>query len=481
MKNILFRLIAFVIPFFLLTACLFEDEDTFDKSAALRMDEEIKANMALLTSSANGWWVDYYPEKNYAMGGYAMHWKFLADGTAQITCEAAVNGVPSAQAVSSLWDVKPELGSILSFDTYNDVLQHFCQPSQSDIDGLAGDYEFMIRSNVEAGNNLVITGRRNGNTLVMRPVAANDDVTGYLTRVNDFAAASVKNLNFDLYANGTAIGKATFSNVVAGGLTARTIAVQVAGATGEDGGSAEDASITLPYIFTANGFSLREPVKLQDVTVQNFEWNDEARKYVCTDAGVNAEWVCTDLLIPYSYEAFIGEFTMNYGATSPSPGTTANALNLTISADVVGESYIVKGLLLPEYESQYTIRMRYDETAGLMFDAQKLAGDGTIESWLAMAFYNGSGTVVRAVPAYASLKSTEFVMGTPANPFGTGYSFKLTDNSNRGYPNQPGYYAYGISFRTYAPGANGSGNGTALNIGSFSDNYRAYNITLTKK
>src|SRR5690606_19364435 len=358
MKRITIKLIGSVVPL-MMTACLFEEENIFDKSAALRMNEEIKADIALLTGAENCWLVDYYAEKNYAMGGYAMHWKFLPDGTVDIACEVAVNGVPARQPDNSFWDVKAEQAPVLSFDTYNRVLQHFCEPSQSDIDGLAGDYEFIIRRNVDMGDALVITGKRNGNKLIMRPVKAGEDPMDYLAKVKDFASSVITARNFDFYVNGQPIGTTLFTNGVKGGLSVRAIDVQTTLPSGTEGQEAVQDT-TVYFAFTPDGFRFNEPVRLGGSWVQHFVWNSEARKYVCTDEGVNMEWVCTDAPPQFNYQAFIGDFTLSYGGGGLATDETVfQELDVSIEADVQGESYRIRGLLLPEFEEEYAIYARY--------------------------------------------------------------------------------------------------------------------------
>ncbi len=305
MRTTIIRLVALMIPLFLTTACLFEEEDLFDKSSALRMDEEIKADIALLTAAPKGWLVDYYPESDYSMGGYAMHWKFMTDGTVTVACEAEVNGVPVAEVATSLWDVKPEQAPVLSFDTYNKVLQYFCEPSQADITGLGGDYEFIIRRNIEMGNNLVITGKRNGNRLVLRPVDADVDPATYLAQVKELSDGMAWNKNFTFYVNGDSIGYTSFSSGVAAGLTVRTIDMTVSSGDGDEGGEGSGEETTrLSFTYTPTGFRLNEPFLFRDVSMQNFSWDEEGRTFTCTDPGASMQWVCTDAGPPTFDEIF---------------------------------------------------------------------------------------------------------------------------------------------------------------------------------
>lgn len=63
MKRITIKLIGIVVPLMMMTACLFEEENIFDKSAALRMNEEIKADIASLPERRTAGWSIITPRK----------------------------------------------------------------------------------------------------------------------------------------------------------------------------------------------------------------------------------------------------------------------------------------------------------------------------------------------------------------------------------------------------------------------------------
>lgn len=297
MKTIItiIRSIALSIPCFLMSACLFEEEDIFDKPAALRMDEEIRTDMALLAGAPNGWFVDYYPESEYAMGGFAMHWMFNADGTVDVACEADVNGVPATESATSFWDVKPEQAPVLSFDTYNKVLQYFCEPSQSDITGLGGDYEFIIRRNIEMGDNMVVTGKRNGNRMILRRAAESVDPKAYLAQVKALSEEMVWNRNFTFYENGDSIGYLSFSAAQVAGLTFRKIEMTASSGSGQEGNDETgDNPKTLFFTYTPDGLRLNKEVLFRGVSMQNFVWDADTKTFTCTDPGATMQWVCTD-------------------------------------------------------------------------------------------------------------------------------------------------------------------------------------------
>ena len=65
------------------TSCLMEEKDLFDKTPAERMEAYLDEYQSILTSSENGWLLEYYAEENQSYGGYAYVLKFTtADVTA---------------------------------------------------------------------------------------------------------------------------------------------------------------------------------------------------------------------------------------------------------------------------------------------------------------------------------------------------------------------------------------------------------------
>ena len=57
-------------------SCLFEQKDIFPESSSERLQGYIEDVRTLLTTSENGWVMEYYPGTNQALGGYAYYLKF---------------------------------------------------------------------------------------------------------------------------------------------------------------------------------------------------------------------------------------------------------------------------------------------------------------------------------------------------------------------------------------------------------------------
>ena len=74
-KNIiLFLLMA--LPTLLLTSCLKDQEDLFTESASQRTTTYLAKAKKVLTSSENGWVLNYYPDREQSYGGTPFTMKF---------------------------------------------------------------------------------------------------------------------------------------------------------------------------------------------------------------------------------------------------------------------------------------------------------------------------------------------------------------------------------------------------------------------
>ena len=69
-----------------LSSCLKEEEDYFDKSASARIEEAVKNAISVLEGAENGWAVKYYPNPTQTFGGFNLFFKF-DDGTVTVSSE----------------------------------------------------------------------------------------------------------------------------------------------------------------------------------------------------------------------------------------------------------------------------------------------------------------------------------------------------------------------------------------------------------
>lgn len=97
----------------LLTSCLFDEEDLFDKSASERIEAAKQEAKTVLESAENGWHVRYFPSPTQEFGGYNLFFKF-SEGSVTVASEIESN--PSTTE-TSLYSFGEDLGVTLNFDT----------------------------------------------------------------------------------------------------------------------------------------------------------------------------------------------------------------------------------------------------------------------------------------------------------------------------------------------------------------------------
>ena len=153
-------------------ACSRDEENLFDKSAAVRAQEAIDNAFDVLTTAENGWEMAYFPNLEADSKGYNMVFKFNKNGNVSVT---AKNMATTANKIktdtASTWAVKSDYGPILTFDTYNDVFHAFSDPGNNGA-GMLGDYEFLI---LKATPELVLLkGKKHSAYSVMRPMKTTD-------------------------------------------------------------------------------------------------------------------------------------------------------------------------------------------------------------------------------------------------------------------------------------------------------------------
>lgn len=163
-----------------LQSCLFQEEDYFDDSSANRATADVKRCSELLEAAPNGWVMEYYVGKDYSLGGITLLCKF--DGQ-RVTMASQIAGAD--ETVSSLYSVKSEQATMLSFDTYNYLVHYFGQPQGSMADDpngtLGGDYEFVISD--ATADRIELKGKKYGNRIVMKAFSADQTWKQYLTRI----------------------------------------------------------------------------------------------------------------------------------------------------------------------------------------------------------------------------------------------------------------------------------------------------------
>lgn len=162
-----------------LQSCLFSEEDVFDESSANRATADVIKCQEILKEAPNGWKLEYYIGDNYSSGAITFLMKF--DGTqVQIACEAGTGDYVPGDKKTSLYQVKTEQSTMLTFDTYNPLLHSFSAPLGMNIN-LEGDYEFII---LEASpEKIILQGKKYKNIMEMTPMPEDEPWSTYLKNV----------------------------------------------------------------------------------------------------------------------------------------------------------------------------------------------------------------------------------------------------------------------------------------------------------
>lgn len=283
-KSLYILLLAFPL---LVTSCLLEEKDVFDKTPAERMDSFLAEYKTLLESSENGWLFEYYPEKNQSYGGYAYILKFK-DGNVTAYFQLA------EEAAVSTYKMTPDDGPVISFDTYNENLHFFAEPSASQYQGLQGDYEYNILGKSENGSEIYVKGRKSGNTLTLRKFAGEDPVAYFAAC--DAVYEGISAAKYDMTVDGTPTLSCSMSN--------QKLSFSVETKPATDEAPAEVSSVAMPYCYTDAGIRFYKPiewngVQYEELVYQNQSLVSEDGKLVIVKGKLTIE----DIVGAYSYTA----------------------------------------------------------------------------------------------------------------------------------------------------------------------------------
>lgn len=427
---------------FVMNGCLHDVQEIFDEPASIRMQNALAEYNDLLTSSANGWFADYYPEDNQKIGGYAMFLKFSSTGFVDISCEIPTN-VSAVQAETSQYELIADQGPVLSFSTYNPVLHYFSEPNSSDYDGLYGDYEFIVMK--ASQDTIEMKGKKHGNKLVLRRNKENVSPETYFSQVTSLEDILSEFGMFNFALNGNRIGMVAVID--------RTFSI------GYKNDNDEDETLSVSYTFTPTGIRLYEPFVFEGVTMQNFIWSTSEEKYVCSDPGVNAFF---DVYFPEDYELryseLIGTWRMQYHGTSTSVWDYAN---IEISQRKKNATYT---LTAPDI-LEFPIEVTFDAQKGIVSIFTHHAGiDETTGYTIRVCPYDRAAGYL-----YTNVGGIAGIIGKWNHDEGGERMITFEDNGR-----WQTYKANGLIVRLYE-GSTSRGNFTA-NIGG----HRFNDITITK-
>lgn len=247
----------------LLTSCLKDQENLFDKSSDQRAEEAIAADYKLLAGAEHGWLMQYFPSPYRTYGGYNIIMKFTADGQVTIASENDIietaSGVPGGfyHEANSYYKITQSAGIVLSFDTYNEVFHLFSTPDApiggETGKGLEGDYDFEFITT--SPDKIVLKGKKTSNYAVLTPMP-DDNWEGYFDNISKTKNQIVFN---------TAIGNIDNKEYT---MTIwhndRWVEIETA-----------DTLLEAPFCYNTDGIILYEPLEVGSKKIQTLKYDGE--------------------------------------------------------------------------------------------------------------------------------------------------------------------------------------------------------------
>lgn len=150
MKNLIYFCGMSLLACTTLSSCLFEEDDIFDESAALRGQHYTEKINSVLYTPENGWVMQYFPKADTK--GYNMFTRFFENGTVILTSDHEYmrnHKSGTLESDTSTFVINEQDGPVLSFNSWNDILSVFTDPVDpetlaEDGKGLEGDNEFVV-------------------------------------------------------------------------------------------------------------------------------------------------------------------------------------------------------------------------------------------------------------------------------------------------------------------------------------------------
>ena len=306
---ILFMLMA--LPTVLLTSCLKDQDDLFDKSASARVTDYLANAKRVLTSSENGWVLNYVPDREHSYGGYTFTLKF---DSAQVSVYSEIAAEPMTP-VTSYYTLDNENGPVLSFDTYNENMHFFATPHGSSgaggYEAYDGDFLFIIQEISADENTIKLKGGRSGNVMYMHRLTG-DTPESYIHKIDSVRSAMVYK-NFELH-----FGTDTVSVRFARG-------VQNAGGnfTFNYKENGADQTTTVPVAFTLDGIQFMDTVNVLGHTITGMRYiegvndnipalNDDNIRFVTIVPPLSTQLLTGEWFIAYSQLGELGQAYWNY-------------------------------------------------------------------------------------------------------------------------------------------------------------------------
>ena len=399
MKKILY--VFALVGSFLLAGCNSETESLFGESASNRIEETMNNAQQVLVSAPNGWLMKYYPSSQQSFGGYNVLMSFSAEGEVTVSADIAA---PNAKA-TSLYRMKEQAGPTLTLDTYNEIFHFFSDPA-SGVGGLGlgmeGDYEFTIQS--ATPEQVVLRGKKSGNTIVMTPMPENETWESYLTEIQN----AESKINF-----------IRFSYTIDGQKYETQKSYRTLGITHEVDG--ENVTETFSYIQAKDGLEFYSPITIGGLEVSKLIYDSASGTWKSEDgkAVLTPEATPTALLFANG-----GPWFVTYdGMSAYGQGYVAAGLE-KMSSNIPGDNSLDYLILGSYFYADNAVNIAYGTYYGVMLLETNVVSDTQINLNLpgncdqtGLDLWNaGFNTVVRPIAYLNGGVTFTVTADDPVNP-----------------------------------------------------------------
>lgn len=323
-------------------SCLKQEAEIFDKPASARLEEYLENVRSLLSSSENGWLLEYYPGTSYA--GTVFELKFTDQ---EVT---ARHELKLGTKATSGYALKTDAGAVLSFNSYNEVLHQYATPSARLYQAKGGDFEFYITGVEE--DLITLRGKRSQNVCYLHRLS--EPGLEYLKKVNAMEAG---------------LSVAALATTISGGMVEAFLDAGTRLFTIGRKGATADEQVNVRYVMTDKGIKFARTFTFQGVTFDELVFNSEKEELSGSDIvftkTIPEGWV--------SYEGYLGKYTLSYGSGR---GT----FPVELAKENEGSSFALKGLF-PGHEDAY-VSIAYSGGRGRLTMLRQVVGSWGSKSML---------------------------------------------------------------------------------------------------
>lgn len=397
----------------LFSACVGEEADKFDQSAAERLNAASSLYSQHLEVSPNGWAMQLYPttedEAPYG-NGYLVLCDFNADGSVRVAMNNALTDNVYKEDTSA-WEVITDDGPVLSFNSYNKVMHLFSDPndvsSTSDDEtgtGIGGDYEFIIVKAPDDGSYMMLKGKKRGTYNLLTPMESGVDWSSYLEDVRSFQSKMFPTdaPTFDIIHLGDSIYKMDGASD------------GIPNIYPYDADAVMSQSFN-PFLITKRGdqyyLRFRDSIRVTtDSIVQDFHYNTDKDIFESVDNA--AYYISGDSPLRFFNQELVEESKRWQFSRSASMSSSMQTLCddvYTAFSDLkaYGKSYTLQSMALMMHSGQFTLRVSYKyptsktqmSTSNVYYIFDYTKSDGGITLQYQKPEATADATVLNALPA----------------------------------------------------------------------------------